>query len=388
MDFVPQEQMPPYRSAVLAGLVVAAAGAVTGLPAGCADPAASNALPPIMTSDASGDNNTACEYTCADLTSHFNAAEGDPNVVCFIDSSTDARWPPPASDGAYSAAVNSTVLIQGHADWPANGGTALSSRINVVTASVVVRHVHMAGLAAVAQESADGQASGGAIYVFDGSLLAEHVLFSNNSGAIYGGAIAIYEAQDVLIRRSYFYNNTAGGAAAVYIRPGRSFRQAIITESRGTGNGAVGDGFTVVIDTAMWGPGSRSIDSSFSNRQLLPSPIPNPQSVSDEWGYISVVGPSPQEPCTLNQLPPHLIPAGGDPRTALPKGSTLTVTCEQANSPVSGAPVGGLLLGNPLVGWCVPTRASPVLFLLPALCTRRGINRRRVLSVLPTSAAA
>ena len=211
--------------------------------AGCLDGAASNALPSILLNDATGDNNTVCTYTCAGLAKYFGAAEGDPSVACYIDSGTEQRWP---SGAEYTAPVNSTVLFQGHGDWPSNGGTALATRVNVVTASVIIRYVHMEGLIATPQGTGGGQAAGGAVYVFDGSLIVEHVLFSNNSAAVYGGAIAVYEAQDILIRRSYFYNNTAGGAAAIYIRPGRNFRQSVITESRGSRNTASGDLFALV----------------------------------------------------------------------------------------------------------------------------------------------
>jgi hypothetical protein len=89
------------------------------------------------------------------------------------------------------------VIIQGYALAGAAGGTsalggrtALTSRADAIgaDATLVLRHVSVAGLVAVYQPSTGGgYYYGGAVYVFQGTLTAEHALFVGNAADVVSG---------------------------------------------------------------------------------------------------------------------------------------------------------------------------------------------------------
>jgi hypothetical protein len=193
--------------------------------AACGDPAADN-YGPSSTVDP-GDNR-ACAYSCPGLRSHFTLSPAA--SACYISDGgsghAEQAWPPQpveplhrtagsscddTSDCSageycineeYCSAGNNTftvpswgpikgVIIQGYAlagaagDTSALGGrTALTSRADALgaDATLVLRHVSVAGLVAAYQPSfAGGYSVGGAVYVYQGTLTAEHALFVGNA---------------------------------------------------------------------------------------------------------------------------------------------------------------------------------------------------------------
>jgi hypothetical protein len=191
---------------VLAAIVLALpARAESGLASsvlgqGCVDPAATNSV--AGSTDRHNSDNTQCTYTCASLTAFYGVGGGNtgqpgsPHPVsltahfetsaaatCFIDKGP-GTWPPSAS-GTYTVPPNSTAIIQGHAAWsalPPVLGPRLVGRVEAIgSASVIIRFVQMTGLSAAPQATSEGRASGGAVYVYGGSLIVEHTLFANNT---------------------------------------------------------------------------------------------------------------------------------------------------------------------------------------------------------------
>ena len=92
------------------------------------------------------------------------------------------------------------VIIQGYALAGAAGGTsalggrtALTSRADAVGADamLVLRHVSVASLVAAYQPSfSGGYIVGGAVYVYQGTLTAEHALFVGNAAYWVSGRTA------------------------------------------------------------------------------------------------------------------------------------------------------------------------------------------------------
>ena len=115
-----------------------------------------------------------------------------------------------------------------------------------------------------------GHKAGGAIYIFQGAAIIEHVEFINNDADMEGGAIALYFAQAVnvrdcvftgnhindvaggdlkeggaiymdlseslIIERTTFNNNIADSGAAIYVLTGSVFEDLILSDCSGTGN--------------------------------------------------------------------------------------------------------------------------------------------------------
>ena len=115
-----------------------------------------------------------------------------------------------------------------------------------------------------------GHKAGGAIYIFQGVAIIEHVEFINNDADMEGGAIALYFAQAVnvrdcvftgnhindvaggdlkeggaiymdlseslIIERTTFNNNIADSGAAIYVLTGSVFEDLILSDCSGTGN--------------------------------------------------------------------------------------------------------------------------------------------------------
>ena len=180
-------------------------------PAACGDAAADN-YDPGSTAVRPGDNR-ACAYSCTGLRTHFTLF---PTAsACYISGGDNKEWPPapvePLQRRAgsscsrtsdceagqycimheYCSAGNNTftvsswgvvkvVIIQGYALGGGGralalvGRTALASRADAigVGATLVLRHVSMAGLVAVDQPSIDssGYSFGGAVHVYQGVL--------------------------------------------------------------------------------------------------------------------------------------------------------------------------------------------------------------------------
>jgi hypothetical protein len=196
----------------------------------CGDAAADNYDP---TSTVDPGDNRACAYSCTGLQSHYTLS---PTAsTCYISSGGSGSghkkqaWPPqpveplrrragtglPATGSSscgnktsycsaseycindeYCSSGNNTftvwglgpikgVIIQGYALAGA-GRTALTSRADAIgaDAALVLRHVSMAGLVAVRQPYAE---YGGAVYVFQGTLAAEHALFVGNTAVLVSG---------------------------------------------------------------------------------------------------------------------------------------------------------------------------------------------------------
>jgi hypothetical protein len=186
----------------------------------CGDWRADN-YSPSSTSTAS--ENHACNYSCAGLARSLGitGALGG----CFIEGGGDDAWPPPLApeNGTHTArGLWSTTVVQGRA--AAGGGrfSALAGRADAVGgASLVLRHVEMAGLAAISQPSCYGGFScGGAVFVSGGgNLTVEHALLTDNraGNGADGGAIKVIAGGAVVLRSATFHANSAhfGGAINV-----------------------------------------------------------------------------------------------------------------------------------------------------------------------------
>jgi hypothetical protein len=209
-------------------------------------------------------NNSACVYSCAGLAHHLGIPPTLLTYSCYIYhphqqrlagdhdghhplSSTGGHpWPPPLAPQNRThttAGASAITVVQGRMvrDFPRlvdeeGGGAAaaaaaakqpspllsfspLMGRMDAVGgASLVLRHVEMSGLVAIAQPSCyHGFACGGAIFVSGGgNLTVEHAFFRGNRAGpgADGGAIKVIAAASVQVRYTTFTANQAnfGGA--------------------------------------------------------------------------------------------------------------------------------------------------------------------------------
>ena len=231
---------------------------------GCPDPAASNFDPAaVIANDASGEairalaatagdpgrvfsgfagDNRLCRYDCSTMSAFFKLEED--TTQCFVAGGGPCdRWPPPMNiawdptiprnsrgylvptgAGIKSAIVQGRSMLpspaSGGATGPSRGGdaplatTELDRRLDAIGEGVtlVIRHVTMSGLVAVAQTHScmyDSCRTGGAVFVYKGNLIAEFCTFRGNSGPQGGGAIYTREAASTLITDCVFQDNKA-----------------------------------------------------------------------------------------------------------------------------------------------------------------------------------
>eukprot|EP01043_Picozoa_sp_COSAG02_P017832 COSAG02_NODE_818_length_16813_cov_137.642874_5_plen_530_part_00 len=181
---------------------------------------------------------------------------------CVSPNGEHTSWPPGPANGSnhtYTIPVwagITGVVIQGRASG-ADGSarTLLSSRVDAIGTGVklVMRHVNMSGLVAVAQPADHSYVDGGAVHVLGGTLVLEYSTFHRNVArcggalAVYGsgatvtivgctfelnradlssgssrcshdgGAITVYGGARATISGSTFRNNTATRGGAVYL---------------------------------------------------------------------------------------------------------------------------------------------------------------------------
>ena len=316
--------MLPGRCLLLVLSIVAvsldSASAPNSTPVPCTDKAANFWSEGPQYSWSNPGVNSECEYTCRVLRSRFGL-DASGIIGCYIErAAAGSRWPPgPVNQATNTFAVpaGTTVIVQGK-------GGSLTSRIDAINASLILRFVRMVGLvdppdqptwstalhvnqSIVARMIAAGfyiptNRVGGAVYVHLGNLTVEHCIFANNRAVDTGGVIAaggnvgrttinscIFEgnlvapvgdggavalddrAGSVRITGSLFKNNSAGvgrdnsigGGGAVSISG--STCAVEITESVFEGNRAAGTGGALVIDTSS---SVMIYDSDFVNNSI------------------------------------------------------------------------------------------------------------------------
>lgn len=191
----------------------------------CADKAASNFDPSAIddipsSSTGAVSRNAGCDYTEASLARAFSAPGPTytPRYFYIDRKLTTGAWPPPLDskkENTFVASVGTTV-VQGYSSADGLSRTRLESRAEAhLGAWLVLRHVEMAGLSAVAQPNYLYYKLGGAVYVDQGRLTVEYTIFRDNYADYAGGAIGLFEANPIggsaMVTGCIFINNTALG---------------------------------------------------------------------------------------------------------------------------------------------------------------------------------